>query len=607
MTIRALLLGCAAALAAGWAPHVEAADASFGHRPGERVPELATIDIHGQSKRLLERAGPQGLVLFLRDVECPVSQRYTPAIRRFVSDRDFTGYRFVVADVTPHAPAEARRHALSGRNLDTIVDPQRRLAAQLRAETTAEVFVIDERGTLRYRGAIDDQYGITFQKPRAEHAWLRDAMRAIRAGDSPAEPRTQASGCAIAADPPAPAASRAATYHNRISRIIQARCETCHRVGGMAPMPLQTYRQVYERRAVIEAMVTAGLMPPWSARRGVGHWANDRSLSEEERGALLGWIRNGAPQGDAREAPRPRRYAAGWTIGKPDAVLPIPEAFAVPAEGMVAYKNVFVKTGFAEDRWVSAVEVRPTQPKAVHHVLVFLEEPGRRHLTPEERKRLGAKAPPEPVDGALGFFAATVPGAVGTRFPPGTAKLLPRGAWLRFEIHYQPMGKAVVDRTEIGLRFAHAPMREVKGLAAPNTQFVIPPFARRHVVSATHHFGVAGELVTLFPHMHLRGAAFSYDLKYPDGRIERLLDVPRFDFNWQSHYEFATPLAVPAGSQLIARATYDNSKDNPWNPDPSQAVRWGPLTTDEMMIGYFDFVEAKDPPPRTASGAQRVH
>lgn len=277
--------------------------------------------------------------------------------------------------------------------------------------------------------------------------------------------------------------------------------------------------------------------------------------------------------------------------GKPDFIAKLPAPFKVPAEGAVDYKNFYIKTSFPEDRWVTAVEIKPTQPTAVHHALAYLEEPGRTPLTKEELDRLkpGDPVRPLPSDGVRGFFAATVPGSMGIVFPPGTGKKLPKGAWLKVEMHYQPTGKVLMDRTEIGFRFAKTPVSEVTSLSAFNTELLIPPHAERVEVKAEYRFQQSGRLLSLFPHMHLRGSGFQYDVEYPNGVRKTLLVVPKFDFGWQSFYQLKDPLPVPRGARLLVTAWYDNSKKNPWNPDPSKTVRWGQQTTDEMMIGYFDF------------------
>lgn len=391
---------------------------------------------------------------------------------------------------------------------------------------------------------------------------------------------------------PALGAPDSLTYHGRISRIVQDNCQACHRVGGLGPMPLETYRQVADRRAVIELMVGTGRMPPWFANKHVGQWANDRGLPDKDKADLLAWIKAGALEGDPKDAPPPRKFESGWGIGKPDLVLSIPEPFRIPAEGKVDYKVVYVKTDLPGDRWVTAVQIRPSQPNVVHHVLTFLEEPGRKPITEEELRNLkpGEKVRPLPSDSVSGFFAATGPRSLGMVFPEGTAKKLPKGSWIKFELHYQPNGKAVVDRTQIGLKLSSKPLREVESRSAFNAGLEIPAGAPRHEVKASYKFAQAGELLSFFPHMHIRGAGFRYDLQYPDGRKVALLDIPKYDFNWQSYYELKAPLAVPAGATLLATAWYDNSKGNPWNPDPSKVVRWGLQTDEEMMIGYFDFV-----------------
>jgi AhpC/TSA family len=565
---------------------------NYGFSPGERVPNLDVVDVEGRSARLHSLSGRLGTVLITWDRECPVSARYLPRILELATKYGPKGYNFVLVDVTPHSIGEARSDARKHEGVSTLFDNARTLATGLRAASTAESFLVDSRGTLKYRGAIDDQYGISHQRASVGSAWLRVAMERVAAGEDPLIGRTEASGCALDSGNGLPARTLPVTYHNRISRIIQSNCQTCHRVGGLGPMPLESYPQVVARRAVIEFMVGGDRMPPWSAQHDVGEWANDRSLSPRDKSDLLNWLKNGAPEGDRRDAPISRRFSSAWNIGKPDAILRIPKPITVPAQGVIAYKYVYTQTHFDEDKWITAVEIRPTQPKVVHHVIALIEEPGRRALTPRERAALrpGESPPAEPQDSALGFFAITVPGSLGIKYPEGTGKRLPKGAWLKFEIHYQPNGEQVTDRTEIGFKFSKKPLHEVESRSAPNADFVIPPNNPHFEVKASYDFREAGRILSLFPHMHLRGAAFRYDLRLPDGRTVELLSVPRFDFNWQSYYEFRSPVEVPAGSKLLATGWYDNSRNNPWNPDPSKEVRWGPQTYEEMMIGYFDFV-----------------
>jgi mono/diheme cytochrome c family protein len=392
-----------------------------------------------------------------------------------------------------------------------------------------------------------------------------------------AVPATSAEGCLVAPPPDATPATGPVTYHARISRLVQQNCQTCHRTGGVAPFALERYEEVRAYAPMIRFVVESGRMPPWFAHPEGGTGANDRSLSERDRRDLFAWIDAGMPEGNPRAAPLALRWAEGWNIGEPDAVIPILEPFDIPAEGVVEYQYMYVKTDFPEDRWVQALEIRPTAPQVTHHVLVFVE-------APDAERRQG---------GIAGFFAGYAPGNNGVIFPKGMAKRLPAGAWLKFQLHYTTNGVAATDRSALALIFAdEPPEREVRTRSAYDHEFVIPPGAPRHEVAGEHSFRDDGYILELFPHMHNRGAAFRYELVHEDGRVEHLLEVPRYDFNWQLAYKPDRPIFAPAGSSLRAIGWFDNSAANPANPDPAAEVRFGEQTWEEMMIGYFDWVPA---------------
>lgn len=581
------------------APSTSAHYVSFGFAPGERVPEAKLTDLDGKPGTLATLGGTRGAVIVVRDAECPVSQRYAPRLAELEKEFGPKGFRFVYLDVTPHTAAESRadaaKYSLTGR---TVLDADKRLVGALRATSSAEAFVVDRRGTLRYRGAVDDQYGIGVHRDAVTKPWLRDAVDHVIAGKELAVASTDAPGCMFDADLAAAGTPRPVTYHNRISRLIQMKCEGCHNAAGMAPMPLQSYRQVYDRRAVISYMAKSRRMPPWSANPKIGHWTNDASLSPRELQDLLSWAKNGAPEGVASQAPLPKSYVKGWNIGQPDAIVQITDTFRVPAQGVVEYKYFYVQTHFDTDRWITAMEIRPTAPKNVHHVLVFLEEPGRKDAGDRTRKQ----GEPPAQGGIDGFFAATAPGTPATIFPLGAAKKLPKGAWLKFQIHYTPNGTPATDQTRLGFVFADDSARaqssfvEVQSRSAFNSRFEIPPGAPNHEVVATYNVRRGGTLISLFPHMHLRGKAFKFELVAPDSSSTVLLDVPRYDFTWQTYYRFREPVRVEPGMKIRATAWFDNSKNNPFNPDPTKAVHFGEQTFDEMMIGYFDWIPDPAPP-----------
>lgn len=261
-------------------------------------------------------------------------------------------------------------------------------------------------------------------------------------------------------------------------------------------------------------------------------------------------------------------------IGKPDVVKQIPEPISIKATGRMPYKHVRVKTDFKEDRWVQAVEIQPTSPAVVHHVLVFIQDGSARGS----------------VDERSGFFAAYVPGNSYQIYPEGLAKRLPAGASLVFQLHYTPNGKATTDQTRLAIKFAdEQPKHMIRNIGVANHRISIPPGADNHPEQASLRVPSDVKLLAFMPHMHLRGKAVRYDLVLPNGERQSLLDIPRYDFNWQLEYRLADPLEVPQGSNLEVYAWYDNSKNNPANPDPTTTVRWGPQTEDEMLIGYVEY------------------
>ena len=311
-------------------------------------------------------------------------------------------------------------------------------------------------------------------------------------------------------------------------------------------------------------------MPPWGVKHEPGKWLNDMTLSTNDKADLLAWLSKGAPEGNPKDAPLPLDWSQDWLIGKPDLVIQLPEPINIPAEGEVKYTYVKVRNPLKEDRWVKAMELRPTSPQVVHHALVF-----------READRLGG--------GLQGYFTGLVPGETTSVFEDGFGKLLPAGETLIFQLHYTANGKAATDQTELAFIFYDKkPEHEIYTLSASTTKFVIPPGASNHEVVAEYPVKVSGTILSFAPHTHLRGKAFRYDLIYADGHSVELIDIPRYDFNWQMRYKLAEPIYAPLGSKIRATAWYDNSAKNPANPDPTKEVRHGDQTWDEMMIGYFE-------------------
>jgi len=355
-------------------------------------------------------------------------------------------------------------------------------------------------------------------------------------------------------------------------------------------MPLLDYKQARPWARAIRQAVLLRQMPPWFADPHYGRFANDRSLSAAEIRTIAEWVDAGAPAGNAAEAPKPRQWVEGWSIGQPELVIEMPAAFQIPASGILPYHYVIVPTGFREDTWVQLAEVRAGDRRHTHHIVVSVREPGSKWFAAEPVGVPFTLEPGAASDGVPGeFLAGYGPGALPETLAPGQAKLIKAGSDLVFQLHYTPDGTPGCDQSRVGLVLAHTPPRQrVLMLAAANIRFRIPPGDPDYRVDSSLTLRHPATLISLLPHMHLRGKSFEFRVVYPDGRRETLLRVPHYSYDWQLSYYLAEPQILPSGSTIECTAHFDNSSNNPRNPDASRVVRFGPQSWDEMMIGYFE-------------------
>lgn len=559
----------------------------LGAAPGP-VEDFALRDAHGTLRRLSEWRERQLVVLVVLTADCPLARLYGPRLAELARTYEPRGVAFLGLAPNSHdTPAVLRRYANQhGITWPILRDVGGRVADRIGAERTPEVFVLDETRTVRYRGRIDDQYDTRTHRARPTRRELADALDALLAGRPVAVSQTTAPGCLInraAAAPERPAV----TYSRDVAPILQKHCVTCHRPGQVGPFPLTSYRHAASHAETIREVVEDGRMPPWGAGPAHGRFANEARLTSAEKQLLFDWIDNGCSEGNPAELPPPRVFPEGWSIPGPDLVLTMPEPFVVPAEGVVEYQFIEIDPGLREDRWVRALEVRPGNRAVLHHCTVFLKPPD-------------AAGPV--AQGSLGSYClvAWVPGSEPTVYPEGMAKKLPAGWHVVFVLHYTPIGREQSDRTSLALSFADPKTvrREVATQIMQDENLCIPPRVSHYEVAQTWRVNEPVQLLSFFPHMHLRGKSFRYDVTYPDGTNEVLLSVPRYNFAWQQSYILAEPKRLPAGSLLRCTAIYDNSEDNPANPDPNAEVRSGRQTWDEMFNGYFDVVRANEGPAR---------
>ena len=353
-------------------------------------------------------------------------------------------------------------------------------------------------------------------------------------------------------------------------------------------MAFLTYRDTRPWAKAIREAILTRKMPPWFADPRYGHFANDRSLGQQEIDTLVNWADAGAPAGDPKDAPPARAWNTGWNIAKPDAVFEMPQSFPIPASGAIEYQYVIVPTHFKEDKWVEQVEVRPGDPAHVHHAVVYIREPDSEWLNGRPQGTAFG-LPIAKSSTTSDILLVYTPGNSRDQWPAGMAKKIKAGSDFVFQMHYTANGKAAEDRTRIGLVFAKEPPKQaILTLQMGNDRFVIPPGDPNYRVQVSGTLPNDALLISMFPHMHLRGTAFEYMLVAPHGAITTLLKVNHYDFNWQLNYRLAEPRLLRAGTRLECVGYFDNSANNPRNPDPSAEVRFGEQSWEEMMIGFFD-------------------
>jgi beta-lactamase regulating signal transducer with metallopeptidase domain/peroxiredoxin len=570
---------------------------------GRQIDDFRLPDYLGKEHSLADLADREVVVVAFLGIECPVSKLYGPRLESLAEKYRSRGVAVVGVDANQQdTPTElahyARRHNVT---FPLLKDPANRVADRFRAKRTPEAFVLDRDRKVRYWGRIDNQFGVGYARQEATEHYVASAIDDLLAGRPVSVPRVDSVGCHIGRVSRTPPKGDV-TYANPISRVIDRRCVECHREGGIAPFALTSYEAVAAWAETIREVVQDGRMPPWHANPKYGHFANDGRMPDAEKDLLYQWVANGVPQGSG-DVPPPREFAEGWALGPPDLLLTLPEPITIPPTGVVDYQYVSVDPGFTEGKWVRASEIHPGARSVVHHIVVFISPPGGDPILKER---------------GIGFeMAGTyVPGSPPMRLDEGVARYVPAGSTFVFQIHYTPDGTPRQDQSQIGLYFADPATvrRTMQTGAAANLDFEIPPEADNYRVEAAHQFSHDMELHTLAPHMHYRGKSFRAEVTYPNGSREVLLDVPRYDFNWQNTYKFSQPRFIPEGAVLRCVAHFDNSADNLANPDPTQAVRWGEQTWNEMMIGYFEGVflnqDLSLPTPQitpAGDGNYRVH
>ncbi len=520
-------------------------------------------------------------VLCFVGTECPLARLYGSRLEKMFVEFAPQGVQFIginsnIQDSMDELRKYVNEHALT---FPVAKDYDRRVALDFGATRTPEVFVIDRSGVIRYRGRIDDQYEPGVKRDRATKHDLRDALQSLVAGEGVVTSSTDAVGCLIAL-PRGISAISNVTYCNQIARVFQSHCIECHREGEIGPFSLEQYEDAVGWADMSLEVIDQGRMPPWHASDNHAELANARAMPGEDKELIRQWVESGLAYGNPTELPPSVEYVSGWRLPRmPDQILKMSEIpFEVPAGGTVEYQYYVVDPGFKEDKWVHAAQVIPGNASVVHHCIAFTRPP----------------------DGAdfrdIGLLAAYVPGQVRRGFPEGFAQRVPAGSRIVFQMHYTPTGKTETDLTRIGLVFSDPDevTHEVFALGGVEQEFEIPPGASNYQVDGDiSWFPRDGMLLSVMPHMHLRGKSYRFEIE-SDGQTETLLEVPRYDFNWQHNYELSTPLMLEKIDRLGFSAIFDNSDQNPFNPDPTEHVTWGDQTWQEMAVTFISVAIPRD-------------
>ncbi|QDU50383.1 redoxin domain-containing protein [Gimesia panareensis] len=539
---------------------------------------LPTAD--GKVVKLTTEPVEKATVVCFLGAECPLARLYGPKLNEMQAAYDPRGVRFIGVNSNQQDSLEdvkeyVKRYEIS---FPMAKDYNNEVADQFEAVRTPEVFVLDQQLTVRYRGRIDNQYLPGISRAETTTHDLKNALDQLLAGKPIEVAKTKPNGCFIGRVKQNEVTTKL-TFCKEVAGVLHRHCVECHRKSEIAPFSLTDYDEVRGWADTMLETIEDGRMPPWHASPKYGHYANARFMSEKDKEILREWVAGGMPYGDIKDLPELPKFREGWHLPQvPEAVYTMRKRpFVVPKEGVVEYQYFVVDPGFKEDKWVTGAQVLPGNRSVVHHAIVFIRPP----------------------DGAdfrgIGWLTAYVPGQRINMLPPGRARKVPAGSKLVFQMHYTPNGSVEEDISKVGLMFGKDEeiTHEVFTLIGIDQEFEIPPHASDFPVSAkVRRIPPHAELLAIAPHMHLRGKSFRLFTKQ-DKKKEILLDVPNYDFNWQHIYELSKPMSLDKVDGLEFTVKFDNSKENPFNPDPNEYVTWGDQTWEEMAIAFFEVAEPR--------------
>ena len=580
---------------------------------GKKI-EPALVDPAGKPVNLADLKGEKATVVVFLSFDCPNSNGYTPTLLDLHKEFSGKGVKLVGISETELTAAELAAKVKEYKlPFPVFADPKLAVADAFKAKITPESFVLDHNLVMRYRGRIDNMFTDRLKRsPMVTDHDLRNAIEDVVAGKPVRTPVTTAVGCGIGARDAVVKAPTTLTFHKDVLPILQKNCQSCHRPGEVGPFSLMTYKQAVTWAEDIKAFTANRKMPPWKPTEAAFAFHGERKLSDAEIKALAAWVDGGTPEGDPKDAPPPAKWSDDWALGKPDLVLTPDDDFHLGASGSDNFRCFVLPTNLPEDKYIIGYEVKPGNPRIVHHTLNYwditgrareLEKAAKARASTDDKDRgpgysaamglgfIPLKSPREGVP-AIGNFGGWAPGAMYRFLPEGTGYLFPKGADVVLQVHYHRDGKPEVDRTKIGLYFAKKPVKhpyQTLVLGPKNPLFLnIPAGKEDHRIFGEAYIQTDCEMHSAMPHMHLIGKTVKVSMTPPGGKKTTLVGIDEWDYNWQETYWFKEPLKLKAGTKLEIEAIFDNSPKNPNNPNsPPKTVFFGEQTTNEMLFGFF--------------------
>jgi peroxiredoxin len=565
---------------------------SLAARPDDdAAPDFTLPELSGKTLTLSSLRGKKAIVLVFAGIECPRSTASEPRLGDLAKTFGEKEVAFYVINSNWSETVEAisERMKRVAFPIPVLKDNRNKVADLYKVDLQPTAVVIDGDFKIRYQGLIDDHK----TEDLVKHPYLRLAVEAVLEGKAPETARTQPVGCAIQKVSTGRATSDGTTYAKDVARILNASCVTCHRQGQSAPFSLESYEKAKAWSYEIANTTKQRSMPPWKPVTNHGFYYNERRLTDDDIAILERWHNGGAPSGDLKETPAPPQFTEGWALGKPDQVLKAEGGYELKAKGRDEYRCYAIRNPFDEDKWVTGIEYKPGNPRAVHHIIGYLDLSGA-----AEKKDAADPLPGYKSDGSgpgiipSGALSGWAPGNQPRMLLQGVARLLRKGEWIVLETHYHKTGRVEKDEgAQVGLYFAKEPVkRQLRVQMVINPLVNIPAGAEDHKMSAIWTVPQDLHAYDVMPHMHLIGRSMSVVATLPDGTKQDLVVIKDWDFNWQETYQFREPMTLPRGTRVRLEARYDNSSNNPNNPsNPPRPVRWGEQTTDEMCIAFVTF------------------